>query len=469
MSGKRVLTAPAMVIAALLTLGCEPNLYRAETELHADGSVHRAIYQPVEATPPDAQKAGVWKTSTYAKRIEHDKWTGGISDLPRADRDERHPYFAAWGRFESPDKLPQAYSKKAPRTLQDGKLDIEYQREDYVLVVEHRYRENLTDIVTLDDMHLARGELADLLVPLAQHILDEALGGEYDTTMLADWLNQTGAPWFFELTDVVFEAGARKALSEEKLAAAMAPICARRGLVLTDASGKLLDNEAIEDAVEAYATKVLREHLQRRDGGKVSDEAISTIVEWIGLKDRPANSDDPYKYYRDSVEKVIAGKFGNDEAFKDAVEPLVARVLGLYASDLLGKRHHFRYTLTMPGTIVRTNGTLLSDRSVRWTFEGMDAYPFGYAMECDSLVVQAGLETELLGRKVLVDNETTFKYIDLVGSHDALREVMQACAREKSMAPYYKACDASAAASTTEQELDALGKLLGLPKERAGQ
>jgi hypothetical protein len=469
MQRNRIWIALAAATAALVTTGCQPKLYRAETVLHDDGSVQRAIYQPVESSLSDAQRAGVWQGFTYAPRIAPDKWTGSIAELPAAARDKEHPYFAAWGSFESPDRLPQIYVKQAPPGLPDGKLVVQYERDDYVLVVEHRFKETLTDIVTIDDMHLARRELADLLVPLSQKILERTLGDEYDTTKLDDWLDQTATPWFFELTDVVFEAGTRNELSEEKLMAAMAPVCARRGLVLTDASGKLLDSEALENAVEAYVTRVLGENLRRRDGKQVSAAEIAKVVEWIGLKERPENSEKPYERYNKAVEKVIAEKFGDSEAFEHGLEPLVARIFGLYAGDLLGFPHDFRYTLKTPGPIVKTNGTLLSDRRVRWTFEGNDAYPFGYTMQCDSLVVQAGLEKELLGRQVLVDNETAFAYMDLLRSNPALREVMQACARAKSMAPYYKASDESGAASTSEKALDALGKMLGLPKEPAGR
>jgi hypothetical protein len=467
MSGNRVLTALAVVIAALVTLGCEPKLYRAETVLHADGSVERAIYQGVEATTADAQKAGVWNGSTYAGRIEHERWSGSIADLPQADRDERHSYFAAWGKFESPQRMPQAFVRKAPQGLPDGKLIVDYQREDYGLVVEHRFKETLTDIVTIDDMHLARREMADLLIPLAPKILDEALGDKYDTSRLGDWLNQTATPWLFEISDVVFQSGVRRELSEDKLAAALAPVCARRGLVLTDASGKLLDSAAMEDAVETYAAKVLRDTLRRRDGEDVSDEDVARILEWIGLKERPANGDEPYRRYNEAVDKVIAEKFGGEEAFESALSPLLTRMLGLYAGELLGSPHDFHYTLQTPGPIVKTNGTLVSDRFVRWTFQGIDAYPFGYAMECESLAAQGELEKALLGRSVLTTREALVKYVDLVRSDPALRQALLTCAEQKNMAPFYQARDEAPAASAPEKAFDAMGKLLELPKDPA--
>lgn len=465
----RTLTAAAIISVAVFTLGCEPKLFRAETVLHADGSVSRAIYQPADATTALAQKPGVWTGTTYADRINPNKWSGKIADLPQAARDDEHPYFAGWGDFESPARLPNAFVKKGPPGLPDGKLVVEYQREDFGLVVEHKWKETLTDIVTIDDMHLARRQMADMLVPLAQKILDEALGDQYDTTRLVDWLNQTGTPWFFEITDVVVAIAGRGEFSEEKLTLAAAPVFARHGLVLTDASGKLLETEKANRAIELYATRVLRDNLRRRDGEGVPDEVIDEILEWLGLRERPENSDERYKRYHDAVETVIAETFGGPEAFNDAMSPLMARLLGLYASEILGAPYHFHYTLITPGAIVKTNGTLLSDRSVRWTFEGNDAFPFGYAMECESLDVQTGLEKELLGAPVLDDRDTILKYVEIASSNEAVLDALRACAKEKSLAPFYKARDASAAASTSEQAFDAMFDLLGLPMETPGE
>jgi hypothetical protein len=311
--------------------------------------------------------------------------------------------------------------------------------------------------------------MANLLVPLALKILDEVLGDKYDTGKLGDWLSQTATPWLFEISDVMFQSGVRRELSEDKLAAAFAPVCARRGLVLTDASGKLLESTALKDAVETYAARVLRDTLRRRDGEDVSDEDIARILEGVGLKERPANGDEPYRRYREAVEKVIAEKFGGEEAFESAWSPLLARVLGLYAGGLLGSPHKFHFTLQTPGPIVKTNGMLVSDRSVRWTFEGIDAYPFGYAMECESLAAHDELQKAWLGRRVLTTREALVQYIDLVRSDPALRQALLACAEENNLAPFYQARGEAPVASATEKAFDAMGKLLGLPKEPAGR
>jgi hypothetical protein len=459
----------AAAAAALVTSGCQPKLYRAETVLKADGSVSRAIYQPIEATPHDAQQPGAWSGSTYAARIPHQQWRGDIAALPPAERSEQNNYFAAWGQFDSPDAMPRAFVKTAPEGLADGKLVVDYQRDDYGLVVEYRWKETLTDIVAIDDMHQAREELADLLIPLGQKILERALGDEYDTSGLAEWFQQQGKPWFYEATDVVFATGARGDFSEETLVRALAPVCARHGLVLTEASGQLVEGEAAEGVIAAFAKQTLRDHLRRRDGREVPGQVIDEIVQFAGIEARPENSDEQLGRYDEAAETVIAEQFGGMEKLEAAATPLVARLLGLYAGELFGFPHHFQYTLETPGPIVKTNGTLVSDRQVRWTFEGVEAYPFGYTMECESLAVQSELETQLLGRPALTTRAAMVDYLELVRSDETLRQAIVACAAEKSLAPFYKARNELGWLSESKESFDAMRRLLGLPDQLATQ
>ncbi|MBI3837708.1 MAG: hypothetical protein HY288_07215 [Planctomycetia bacterium] len=466
MRGSRYAIFSTCVANAFFLSGCDPQIYRGQTTLKADGSVSRAVYQPSDGTWDSERNRDVWKRVTYAARIPHERWSGDIAQLPLAVHDEKHPYVAAWGDFESPAKLPPNVVKQGLRGLPDGKLVVEYAREDCVFVVEHRWKETLTDIVTLDDMHRARQELADLLIPLAQKILDEALGDEYQTANPVDWLKGTATPWFFEMTDAVFEMGARKRLSleekSEKSLAMLATICERHGLRLRDEAGKLLDGNRFETAVRTYAAQVLRDNLRRRDGEKVPDEVIDELLEWIG---GPTDTDGRGQRYEQAAEKVVSETFGGNEALAEALVPLVARILGHYWPGLFENCRQFHYTLETPGPIVETNGALLSDHRVRWTFEATDAFPLGYAMECRSLTIQSELEKELLGRSVFENRETVLQFVNLVRSSDALRETLRDCAAAHGMAPLYKARDKSAPASTADQSFNALIKVLKLPKE----
>ena len=124
--------------------------------------------------------------------------------------DKDHDYFAAWGEFASVDALPQSLVFKAPEGIADGTLERDYERTDYVLLTEHRWQETLTDVVTLDDMHQAREELAEIAIPLAEKTLQLALGEQYDTQPLVDWMRQEVRPLLFEATDAYFDLRAAR-------------------------------------------------------------------------------------------------------------------------------------------------------------------------------------------------------------------------------------------------------------------
>lgn len=454
-----------LVVAALLLTGCEAKLYRAETVLKPDGSVGRAIYQPLGDTPEGARHAQLWQQTTHSERIQPSNFKGAIRDLPKLPHNRDRDYFAAWGEFGSAADVPSTFHKKAPSGLPDGKLALDYQRNDLGLLVEHRWNETLTDVVTIDDMHQARRQLADMLIPLVEKFFVEVLGEDYETRNLGEWLRRTGTPWFFELSDAVFELGARKATGDEQqVMAAIIPICKRYGLSLVDAGGKPLEDKAMGDAIATYARKVLGENLQRRDGEKVPEALLDELLEWPQLKDRPADRKDDahYKKYEDAFENVIDQNYGGTSAFAEEIEPLLVRMLGLYASEILAPSRVFRYELRVPGTIVETNGLILGDGRVLWEFDADEAYPFGYSMKCRSIAVNEDLARLLPNPKLLDDHQRQRRFIELVDGHESLTKTWQACTQQKSLEPFHEAHAKTAAASNDKASFDRVAELLEL-------
>ncbi len=284
-----------------------------------------------------------------------------IDELSAARQDKDHPYFAAWGEFDEPGHMPQTFITPAPADLPAGVLAIDYQRNDYVLLVEHRSRETLTDVVTLDDMHVARRELADMLVPLVGKIVAEALGDEYDTSELVDWMHNTATPCLFEATDVLFDVSARGDASQlDKLMMALEPVFERHGLRLRDESGQLLTDNRLGLAVAQFAKGVIRQHVHRRDGQPVPEDIVIEMLQWLGLQE-PGAAVERSQRFDEASQKVIVETFGSQEAFGEALKPLTARILGLYVSQIFGPPKQFDYVMEMPGVIVETNGQIASD------------------------------------------------------------------------------------------------------------
>ena len=136
--------------------GCGVEYYESETTLYSDGSVERAVYQPQSKTPKAAQDRRLWEQVTYASEICLEERGQSIRELPPAAPDKDHDYFAAWGRFASADKIPDYFTLSIPDGSKAGRLQRQSSRIDHVFVIEHRWEETLTDIVTFADMRTAR-------------------------------------------------------------------------------------------------------------------------------------------------------------------------------------------------------------------------------------------------------------------------------------------------------------------------
>jgi len=443
------------VLLASCVCGCKAKIFRAETTLHADGSVSRAVYQPTVETPEAARAATKWQGSTYAARVPHDEWRGVIAELPSAPANKDNDYFAAWGQFGDVSQLPNSAVFDAPEGVQDGTLERQYERTDFVLVTEHRWRETLTDVVTLDDMHQARHELAELVIPLAEKFLKQAYGDDHDIQPLVDWMHQEGRPLFNELTDAYFDLATRKVSHDEaSLIATLEPILKRHGVSLRDESGALVEpNEVIAKRIK----QLFVEKLRRRNGEPASEETITELMQWMGI-DTPSEGAESQRL-TNIFKQVIDEKFANEEAMKAALYPVAVRILGIYGADL-GPERQFEYQHEMPGKLVETSGELISDNETLWRFSDSQAYPAGFTMSCRSLEPNVTLEQKLLARPVLTDRKAMLRYVDLVRKNEPLLAMMRICADDGSLTPLKREYEALKEAG--DDGAAAFGQMLSL-------
>ena len=109
------------------------------------------------------------------------------------------------GTFSSPTEIPQHFRytlEKCPE-LGASELTRSYDRSDYGFVVEHRWREKLTNIVTLSGFLKARDEFLDLAMPLAEKAIEQIYGGKYDVKNLVLEVRSQGRR-FLEQAAIVF-------------------------------------------------------------------------------------------------------------------------------------------------------------------------------------------------------------------------------------------------------------------------
>ncbi len=458
--------AGVLLTTCAIAAGCL-SVYRSETTLFADGSVERAIYQPESQTPKAVQRPDSWKQVTYAGEpppgISSAK---SIKELPIQPPGEKRNYFAAWGKFALPNQIPVYYLVELKDVeLPDVKLVRNYTRSDYVFVVEHRWLETLPDVVTLEGMHRAREELANLLIGVFHETFEEAAGKEYDDTALVKWLQTEGKTWAAELTDYLFVQFAAEnwRTAPQTIWDGVAGICARRGLKL-NVQGGTLQEEGFKQALQDFWLDLVVRHVRSKKDNRPVDR--ETARSWFFDKpevnpqpgDKGTKEDRPL--FSQAADTVIAGKYGDEDAFEKRVTKLVVRIIGIRWIGFFSTQE-FDYTLTMPGEVVETNGQVLSANRVRWRFDAKLAYPLGYRMWCRSLVAQTGEQQPLLTKEQRLDSrEAMLEFSAVVRGQDRLVEALRECVKQKQWAPLY----AYRKSAATDPERTAVSRLFELWK-----
>jgi hypothetical protein len=434
-----------LLLLSIQPLGCQ-KVYRSETTWQADVSVDRAIYQEWEATPKEVRRRELWQQATAADKT----WSGLIRNVPLKKRGEEGPYFAAWGRFKSPQDLPAHFILRAAQGAEspESRLIRECRWTDYAFVREYRWRETLTDVVKFEDMQQARGQLADLLIDLYQDCMNKEFPRDYDATDLVKWLREEGKAWLAEMTDYAFiHAAVQKGpASFRALANGLAEICDRHGLALK-IGGKLLEGQELDHRLKDFASDKIAQHVRRRRDGKLVDKKTAEMLR--AALDRAFNEVIDRKYGGQQYEKMLTG--------------LLIRVVGLHCSQLF-QQNDFDYSLTVPGHVVSTNGQILSRNRVRWQFDEREAYPLGYVMECRSLLSDPKVQTELLHNQPLTSRETMLRFVALVSESEPLGEALQQCRKRKNMGPLYEYRQKRALAEGELETVNQVLKLIGLPE-----
>jgi hypothetical protein len=463
----RLLPSVAVLLLGVAASGCQQT-FRSETVLHDDGSVERAVYQPASQTPAAAQRPQVWKQVTAAPNpteLEKQGWAGPIAHLPIRAPDKEKEYVAAWGDFKTVQDLPDHLVFKAPQGsgLPDSKLVRGYTRTDYVFLVEHRWRETLTDVVTLEDMRKAREELADFLIDVLSDGFDEAVGKDYDASTFFRSLRAEGKPWLAEMTDFLFVhcAAHKGGSADPALLDGLADICGRHGLVFKK-EGQFLDDEAAGKALDEFVVGHICRGVRNKATGKPVDRETASLW-WREFK---GGDNPPPPLLKPALDRVIAAKYGGKDGFDSRCGALFARVFGVHMMDGVFRHEQLDYTLTVPGEVVESNGQLLAGNRVRWRFNAFAAYPLGYEMACRSLDARPQAQQDLLHGQPLKSREALVQFADVAAGLPGVADALQECRKQGKMAPLYEyRLKVARNPKTPVKPVNDLLKLLGLPEQ----
>jgi hypothetical protein len=451
-----------LLIAAALQAACYETQY-VDTVVHADGSVDRAIAQDGDFTPEAARRPGVWRETRMVKSGPDGPWDGALAALPAAANKDEEKLFAAAGRFPAVAAIPDHYVEMARDGVASSRLVRTYATRDLGLVTEHVWTETLTDIVGLDDMAKAREELAQINMKLLRAALDEGLGRDYEFQDYVRWVGETEKLFFAAIVESgIWTRASRGAPKDKDLEKKMAATFAAQYGV------PWLGEDDSEDKLKATLKEKTASLIKRRDGSTLPPARVELIVDAIweigagqhGLVSFGDGADGAK--FAAGLNRLATAEFGGAEALEKKGDVLFQRMGGVTMFDS-GRSYDF--SLTLPGTIVETNGTLEGDSRVRWSFNLEEAFAFGYTMRCRSIEPNLAAQRAALGADRVATRAAALRYVSLVDGQDEVLRIVAWAVRAKSPAPLvaYRAAVAPRQDPNLTTTMERLALLLALP------
>jgi hypothetical protein len=406
---------PACVLAALAA-GCgSPPAFTVETVVHPDGSCDRAIYQPMGVFIPAEALKPEW--SPRWQSVEH--VNGPPASLRSGEPAGKEKYFRARGSFRSPQDIPPHYRYVNEGAPDAGSSELRrtYERKDYGFVVEHRWSEEITDVVTLPGFLEARDKLLDILLPMALRFIEDEFGPRYDLSGLSAFVRRDVRRALEEASVLLYDAAVRRRFRRDdetmdpELAGRMVALLKGIGFDPLDAQGKLIADQEAERRVDEFLRRVILQHGRHRDGSALDRSEADALIA------RARN--DPSFLKPDERQMERLTRFA---------APQLLRMTGLYNFPLPllfrgGPRYDF--SLRLPGELVETNGIGFKSGRTRWQFTGTDIFPDGYEMKARSLEIDREAQKKALGRVAIDDGETALEFIELIGDDRSLLEAVR--------------------------------------------
>lgn len=362
-------------------------MFQVETKILDDGSCERTIWQPDgEMLPAEAAEAR-WRSRWG--RVAPAAAPPAFADEAAGNRERK--YFTAGGTFRSPAEIPEHFRNTVSLGPEQaiGRLDRSYERIDYAFVVEHRWRETLTNIVTRDGFLAARAELLDVALPILSGGIRNVYGTQYDVDGILRYVHEDGRKFLEQAAEVWFEQSAAHR-PEEELAIRLAGLGRGFGLDLLDPSGKLVQDPERGTRLERFLRHRIVLGFRQKDGGRLSEPELRALLD--------VRSEAPFtkawsRYWdqrRPEVEARLSRPF--------------LRMVGLYNHPLgMTGDPKFAFSLRLPGEVVASNGSIHGGSEVRWRFRGNRSFPDGFTMESRSLEIDREAQRKILGRVAIGD------------------------------------------------------------------
>jgi hypothetical protein len=407
-----------VVCPSLLASGCgDPALIQVETVVRADGSCERLIWQPRGEMLPQDALSPAWNA----------RWKG-VSDVlipPAFSEGDRKPgnrsYFHAHGGFRSPADIPAHFLRRNADYPDVGASELKrsYERKDLGLVVEHRWRETITNIVTMESFLKARGEFLDAAIPMLCEGIEKIYGDRCDVSRAIADVRTRGRRFLDDAALAYFKM-LEQHESEHDAGVRFAGVFQRLGVDLFDEKGSVVSSEEAMKRIDAFFRKALKDDFRRKDGGPLSEDELREVFGNPGS----APNQDAWSAFLKEREGEIKAK----------LSPNLLRMTGLYHFPPIfaPPTAQFAFSVRLPGRIVEaeTNGAIADAGQVRWRFEGGRIFPDGFEMKAVSVDADEETQRQLFGRVVTDDAASAQSFCELVSDDGRLLDLVRRACRE---------------------------------------
>lgn len=416
---RRFITKAFAVVWCLLPAsGCGgPAFFQVETVIRPDGSCDRLIWQPKGEMLPEGALTPGWAAL----------WNG-VADVaaPPAftSSGPSHPdraYFHAHGDFASPDEIPPHFLHRNPHYPDVGASELtrSYERKDLGFLVEHRWVERITNIVTRDSFLNSRNEFLEIALPLFCEGIERVYGERYDVSAAVIDVRTRGRRLLDDAACAYFEALSNHE-GEHEMGVRFAGVFQRLGVEMFDAKGAVASMEEATRRIQQFAHDAIVKDVKRRDSRPLSEDEIKAILE--------SYSTPPYSDAWSAFLKE------HETELKTRLGPLLLRMTGLYSFPPVFPRPtpQFAFAVRLPGRIVEeeSNGAIADSGQVRWNFDGSRIFPEGYEMKAVSVDLAEETQRRLLGRVVIADVATARAFREMVGDEGILYDLVRRACRE---------------------------------------
>jgi hypothetical protein len=390
--------------------GCgSPPCFQIETVVHPDGSCDRKICQPKgEMLPEDALKP-VWNARW--KKVDPDAAPPAFA-LKKAQANE-YKYFSASGTFPGPREIPDHFRHFHERCPEVGTSELvrSYERRDCGFVVEHRWSETLTNIVTRAGFLKARDEFLDLAMPFAALGIERVYGDAFDVKGLLRYLRTEGRRFLEQAAVVLYDVTAAHAPEDEQ-SSRLAKVAQQFGLDMFDANGDLVSVEEGQARLETLLRHRIMLGVRHHDGSRLTEAEVRSLI--------PKDSASPYSQAWEKFCKE------HEQALEAQLAPHIFRMTGLYGYPFgLGVSPEFEFALRLPGEFVETNGKVDIFGQARWQFAGARSFPDGFTMRARSVEMDAEGQKWVFGRVVISDRAGAEAFLKVLGEDGPLLEAVR--------------------------------------------